>query len=232
MKNKQRTIYKTYFVSGIDTGIGKTFVTGLMAKYLLSQGINVITQKPVETGNSIFSADIQEHRDISGIELNEDDKNRKTNTYLFDFPASPHLSAKLAGTEIEREKIHHHTDYLVSKYDTVIIEGAGGLYVPLSENYLTIDEIKNRNYPLILVSSNKLGSINHTLMSLELCIFNKINLIALIYNQHTLQNDIITDNSFEYFEEYLRNKIPECKLIKIPYSFAEINNVDFSRIFF
>jgi len=159
---------KVIFISGIDTDCGKTIVTGLLAKFLQKTGKKVITQKLVQTGCSEISEDIETHRKIMNIGLLEEDKNHLTCPYIFQFPASPHLSAKIENTEIDIDKILNSTNKLLEKFDIVLIEGAGGLLVPITSNYSTIDFIAKNKYPIILVSSSKLGSINHTLLSLEL----------------------------------------------------------------
>lgn len=86
-----------YFVSGIDTDIGKTVATGMLAKQLLQQGKSVITQKPVQTGCQDIAEDIAVHRKIMGIPMQEADEQRLTMPEIFSHPASPHLAARLDG---------------------------------------------------------------------------------------------------------------------------------------
>ena len=86
---------------------------------------------------------------------------------IFSYPCSPHLAARIDNRPINFDKIENATQELARRYDTVLVEGAGGLMVPLTGEYLTIDYIADKNYPLIFVTSGKLGSINHTLLSLE-----------------------------------------------------------------
>lgn len=93
----------TVFVSGIDTGVGKTVVTGLMARFLLERGMNAATIKLVQTGNTGFSEDRDEHRRFMGKTLPEDAENL-TAPQIFAFPASPHLAAKLENRVVDVEK--------------------------------------------------------------------------------------------------------------------------------
>ncbi len=227
-----KTKYPVYFISGIDTDIGKTFVTGLMIKYLKSKNINVITQKPVETGNSgKISEDIKQHRKIAGMPLSEFDKNGTTCSYLFKFPASPHLSAKLENIEIDKDIIQNASCKLSENFDTLLIEGAGGLYVPLNNNLLTINYIKENNYPLILVTSDRLGSINHTLMSLDLCKIKGINLIGLIFNISEKSEKIISEDSKVIFKEYLNENFPKAVFAEVPFMKSVSNYMDFETVF-
>ena len=98
-----------YFVSGIDTDIGKTVVTGVLAKQLLQQGKSVITQKPVQTGCQDIAEDIVVHRKIMGIPMQEADKQGLTMPEIFSYPASPHLAARLDGRALDLDKIRTAT---------------------------------------------------------------------------------------------------------------------------
>src|SRR5208283_4425536 len=171
------------FVTGIDTDIGKTYATGLLARFFRMRGESVITQKIVQTGCTGRSEDILIHRRIMGLEYTGDDEKGTTCPYLFEFPASPHLAAGLAHARIDPEIITGATDELARKYRHVLMEGAGGIYVPLNDEATLLDYLIMRNYPIILVSSSRLGSINHTLMSLEMLKYKNLVVRGIIYNR-------------------------------------------------
>ena len=156
-----------YFVSGIDTDAGKSYATGFLAREWNKNGQRTITQKFIQTGNIGHSEDIDLHRRIMGIPFTEEDKEGLTMPEIFSYPASPHLASQLDNRPIDFGKIKRATEELSERYDFVLLEGAGGLMVPLTTELLTIDYIAQENYPLIFVTSGKLGSINHTLLSLE-----------------------------------------------------------------
>jgi dethiobiotin synthetase len=204
---------KEYFVSGIDTDCGKTYITGLLAYQLKKAGIRIITSKLVQTGCQGISEDILEHRRIMESEILPEDKSGLTCPLVYSFPASPHLSAKIDNKPIELDVIRESTKQLLQNHDIVLAEGAGGLMVPITGNYLTIEYIKDNKLPLILVSSSKLGSINHTLLSIELCLQNNINLHVVIYNKMPGDNEVITNESFRYIESYLKTKFPNAKMV-------------------
>ncbi len=199
---------KVYFISGIDTDCGKTYVTGLLAARFKEKGCKVITQKPVQTGCREFSDDILSHRKAMGTGFLEADKQGITCSYLFEKPASPHLAARIESRPIDVSVINCHTKQLKADYDIVLIEGAGGLMVPFTDNMLTIDYVKDNNYPLILVSNNKLGSINHTLLSIEACINRGINLHTLIYNRFDGEDKMVSDDSLDVIKHYLACNLP------------------------
>ncbi len=205
-----------YFISGIDTDAGKSIATGVIAATLQNQGRKVITQKFIQTGCREISEDIQKHREIMGISLQEVDLDRTTCPYIMSYPASPHLAAEIDGITVDKDLIHHATEKLSRQYDIVLLEGAGGLYVPVNRHYLTIDYISEYGYPLILVTSSKLGSINHTLMSLELCRIRGIRVSHVIYNDFPDNSEFIKADSIRVIGEYLKNYFPDTPLIELP----------------
>ncbi|WP_251621496.1 dethiobiotin synthase [Odoribacter lunatus] len=205
-----------YFVSGIDTDAGKSIVTGVIAATLRNKGKKVITQKFIQTGCREVSEDIEKHREIMGIPLQEVDLDRTTCPYIMTYPASPHLAAEMDGVTVDKEVIHRATEKLSRLYDIVLLEGAGGLYVPVNRQYLTIDYIREYGYPLILVTSSKLGSINHTLMSLELCRLKGIKVSHVVYNDFPNDSEFIKADSIQVIRDYLKTYFPDCSLLELP----------------
>ncbi|MDH3001443.1 dethiobiotin synthase [Chelonobacter oris] len=211
MKNKQ-----ILFVSGIDTDVGKTLATGFYANRLTAQGLTVITQKLVQTGCQGIAEDIQTHRKIQKIPLQQWDHNGTTCRYVFGYPCSPHLAAAWEGRQLDLEQLTADTQTLSSHYDVVLIEGAGGLAVPLNREITTLDYLARQRYPLILVTSGKLGSINHTLLSLEVCQRRDIPLQAVIYNQYPQIDPIIETETQRYLQGYLARHFPSAEFIMMP----------------
>ncbi|QLB13576.1 dethiobiotin synthase [Bisgaardia hudsonensis] len=197
------------FISGIDTDVGKTIATGLYAKKLMAQGYSVITQKMIQTGNKDLSEDILQHRKIQGIQLTEEDKSGLTCPYLFSYPCSPHLASRLENIEISTALIQQATKKLMAKYDYVLIEGAGGLCVPYNETKTTLDYLREYQHPLILVTSGKLGSINHTLLSLQACQINGIKVHSVMYNLYPKADEIISRETQLFLRNYLKQHFPD-----------------------
>lgn len=186
-------------ISGIDTNIGKTIATGLMAKALLSQGYSVITQKIAQTGCTGIAEDIQKHRELMGVGLYSEDRNGLTCPYVFSKPCSPHLAAELEQTQIDPEKISLATQTLSANFDHVLLEGAGGLMVPLTRDMTFLDYLQKQLYPLVLVSSPRLGSINHTLSLLELAKGRGIEVKGIVYNCYSPCDAVICADSRNVF---------------------------------
>lgn len=207
----------TYFVSGIDTDAGKTVCTGWLARELMKAGRRVATMKFVQTGsNDAQSPDIALHRRIMGIELPEDVR-RITAPECFTYPASPDLAARMDGRSIDFERIETCVALLEQAYDVVLVEGAGGLMVPLTESLTTIDYVKQRQWPMLFVTSGKLGSINHTLLSWEALANRQITLSAVIYNCHNPMPDALIDaDTRVYLHRSAQQAFPEALWLECP----------------
>ncbi len=190
-------------VTGIDTDIGKTIATGLLGRYLRCQGFTVITQKISQTGCRVMSEDILEHRKLMGIGLQDVDRRGLTCPYIFPEPCSPHLAAKLVGRTIDCNLITSATEELRKHYQYVLLEGVGGLSVPLNDEVTLLDYFEQRKYPLILVSSPRLGSINHTLAALELAKGRGLEIRGIIYNRFRVENEAMAEDSANVFSLYL-----------------------------
>lgn len=213
-KWKQKTIY---FISGIDTDAGKSYCTAWYARELMQRGLRVITQKFIQTGNTGHSEDIDLHRRLTGTGYLPEDKEGLTMPEIFSYPCSPHLAARIDKRPIDFEKIERATRELSHRYDTVLVEGAGGLMVPLTEDFLTIDYIAEKQYPLIFVTSGKLGSINHTLLSFEAIKNRGIALDTVLYNLYpTVEDKTIQEDTMKYIKQYLSKHFPGTKFEVVP----------------
>ncbi|ADI92011.1 dethiobiotin synthase [Acinetobacter oleivorans] len=205
-----------YFVSGIDTDIGKTYATGFLAKLWTEQGKKVITQKLIQTGNADISEDIEKHREIMGQGWFQEDHDKLTMPEIFSYPASPHLATRLDNREIDFQKIENATQTLAERFEIVLLEGAGGLMVPLTTSLLSIDYVAQHQFPVILVTSGRLGSINHTLLSLEALKSRGLKLKALVYNLKDESKDpLISQDTSNYLKDYLAVHFLEAEWIEL-----------------
>ena len=194
---------RVVFISGIDTDIGKTIATGLLAESLRQCGENVTTQKLVQTGCTGISEDILRHREIMRIAPLDCDRSGVTCPYVFPEPCSPHLAARLAGQKIDPARLSSATALLLKDYDRVVLEGAGGLLVPLVDGFSALDYVAQEGLSVILVTSPRLGSINHTLSALEILQQRKIDICGVIYNLAGSHHPDITLDSREVFQKAL-----------------------------
>lgn len=212
MKPKTADIVKkSYFITAIDTEIGKTVVTGLLAKQLYQEHPSVITMKVAQTGCEKYSEDIEQHRRLMGISRQAVDEQGLTCPYVFPFPASPHLSAALVDKRIEVDVIKDALAQLQRQYHRVLVEGVGGLMVPLNDEVLLIDLMQHLGLPVILVTSGQLGSINHTLLSLSALKQRQIPLHSVIFNHYSDSDAAISQSTQAYLKNYLKQHFPDAK---------------------
>ncbi len=171
---------KKYFITGIDTDIGKTFISLKICKNLKKKNINTGYFKPLQSGayekDGILKApDVEEIKKQLSIPAEY--------SYLLKGEVSPYLASKINNIEINIEKIKKDIDNFSKNIDTIIIEGAGGLYCPMSDNKTFADLIKYLDVPSIIVATPKLGRLNHILMTLECAKLKGIEIKGIIINK-------------------------------------------------
>jgi dethiobiotin synthetase len=210
------------FVTAIDTGVGKTYTAGLIARHLIALGHGVVTQKLVQTGCSGVSEDIALHRRLMDAALLPEDLEGVTCPYRFRYPASPHLAARMEGVRIDAEHLAARTKSLAERFEDVVLEGVGGLCVPLNHEVTVLDYLANQRYPTVLVTSPVLGSINHTLLSIEALATREIPLCGLIYNRGLGDDPVIAKDSRLIFEAELRRRGLAGRIVDLP----SVNNPD------
>ena len=167
---------KTFFVAGTDTGVGKTLVAGGLASALRLKGCRVGVMKPVSCGSR---EDAEFLMACSGVKDDLD----LVNPVFFKFPLSPNVAARLEKVKVELEKIKDAFDTLSKKYDTLVIEGCGGLLVPIQDDFYVVDLIPMFKAKTVLVSRSGLGAINHSLLSLEVLKNRGLKPIGVIFNR-------------------------------------------------
>jgi len=167
------------FVTATSTGIGKTVVSAAIS-YRLSQDHKICYYKPVQTGgiikeDKIYSSDCEFVSLVCGNKINV------FSSYLFKYPASPHFSARLEDCTIKKQKIVEDYKSIVDKFDFVVTEGAGGLFVPLNEDGFYIYNIpKTLKIGVVLVANASLGAINFVSLNSFFLKNNKIKLASII----------------------------------------------------
>ena len=206
---------ETIFVTGIDTDAGKSYATGWLANRIAATGRSVMTQKFVQTGNEGRSEDIELHRRIMHRDMGAEDY-ALTAPMIFTYPSSPHLAARVDGREVDIRAIDDARKTLEERYDTLLVEGAGGMMVPLTERYLTIDYITDRRLDVALVTNAKLGSISHTLLALEAIERRGLNLRYLLYNTHFDTDPVIAPETRSYIRNYVAEHFPAAEWLDVP----------------
>lgn len=206
---------RVFFITGIDTDAGKTYATAFYALSLEAKGLSVATQKFIQTGCKDTSEDIEAHRHLMHRPALPEDLDGTTAPIIFSYPASAQLAAQIDGREIDLSLVEKSTAKLLERYDRVLIEGAGGLMVPITDTYFTIDYVADHRLPVILVTNGRLGSINHTVLSLEAIASRGIRLAAVIYNRHFDADQTIADDTRGFIRRYLGRHFPDAEYIEL-----------------
>lgn len=152
------------FVTGTGTEVGKTVVAAAIARTLTGEGRRVAVFKPAVTGlDEGVETDHELLRRASGSSQSDEE----IAPYRYGPPASPHLAAAMAGEEIDPERLRRTAGEAAAGAEAIVCEGVGGLLVPLSPGYLVRDLAADLGYPLVIVAGPGLGTINHTLLTVE-----------------------------------------------------------------
>ena len=159
---------QAYFITGTDTGVGKTYVACELLRQYAAQGLKVVGMKPVAAGRE-FLHGAWVHDDVQKLiaASNVLAPLEWVNPYCFDEAIAPHIAAEKVGVEIKIDKIMQSFQQLSQLADVVIVEGAGGFLVPLNDKETLADLVAAFKIPVILVVGVKLGCINHALLSAE-----------------------------------------------------------------
>ena len=194
------------FITGTDTDVGKTFITIALALAFNAMGKKVGIFKPLQSGaiqkeNELLAPDLEEVKKYSSdIKLKY--------SYLLKGEVSPALAAKNEGIEVKPEKIKSDFDEFSKDLDIVLVEGAGGLYCPATDKLLMADIIKLLDIPAIIVARPNLGTVNHTLMTIDCAKQKGIDILGVIINRLPLRtNDDAILNVISQIEDYTDIKV-------------------------
>ena len=193
-----------YFITGTDTGVGKTFVTCALLYTLKAQGIAAIGMKPIAAGgemtpDGLNNEDVEALHSASVVKLQRED----LNCYLLSEPIAPHIAAANEDIDIDLDVIRQRFDQLAELADVVLVEGVGGFIVPLGDNINTADLAQDLDLPVILVVGMRLGCLNHALLTQEAILARGLTLAGWVANQidpHMAE----LDANIEALEERIR----------------------------
>jgi len=176
---------KGLFITGTDTNVGKTYIACLIATELKSRGINIVPRKPVESGCELINGNL--HPSDAALLLKASQSGLSLDNicpFRFEAAISPARAAKITNQKVQlNDLISICTADNNSENDFIITEGAGGFYSPLCEDGLNADLAEKLKLPVLLVANDKLGCINHILLSLEAIAARQLSVAAIVLNQ-------------------------------------------------
>lgn len=202
------------FITATDTGVGKTLVSGLLLGYLRGQGIKAGYQKWVATGCDDQVEDLARVRQLAGQEAEPPRLDLQV-PYRFAYAASPHLAAELAGREIDPEALNMAYETMKENFDILLVEGVGGALVPLRRDLLLADLVARLRIPTLLVARSGLGTLNHTLLSLEALRGRGVPVLGVLLTDGPDEDETIAADNHRTIAELARvrvfGRLPWCK---------------------
>lgn len=183
------------FVAGTDTNVGKTHVCGLLLDFLRKNGCDAGYQKWAATGPEYPPADLEACLRMAQLPLEPELVSSQV-VYHFALPASPHLAAEQEGAVVDPALIRARYQEMLARHELLIVEGVGGIMVPLNRELLLVDLLKEMRIPALVVAKSGLGTINHTLLSLEAMRRRDIPVLGMVFSDATGEEDerLVADN--------------------------------------
>lgn len=170
------------FITGTDTGVGKTLVAAALALHLKKRGLSVGVMKPIETGRSAGRESRSDAVRLRSI-IESEEPLGAICPYSFEPPVAPLTAAQLDGQTINPDTIRRIYRLLSSRYECMVVEGVGGVHVPITRNSNVMDLVKLLRLPVVVVGRSGLGGINHALLTIDALRRKRIQLIALVLNR-------------------------------------------------
>lgn len=207
------------FITGTDTGVGKTRVAAGLLCLARKQGLTAAAIKPVETGcvsreGMLYPEDgaFLHAASAEGLSLDE------CVPWRFSLPASPARAAAMEGRRLNILDLEEHVRAVMERFDLTLVEGAGGLMVPIQERLMMIDLIQRLGFPAILVARAKLGTLNHTLLSVEALKHRDIPVAAIVLSAV----DAEPGPEEAYTPGDLMHLVPDIPVFRLPYLAEDI----------
>jgi dethiobiotin synthetase len=210
------------FVTGTDTGVGKTVLTALLLHHFRHAGVRALAMKPYCSGGR---GDVKLLQSLQPGELSD----AEMNPFYFAQPVAPFVAQESRNRPISLEKAVEKIITIQKRCEQLIVEGSGGLYVPLGKNYSVADLIVKLNCRVIVVARNQLGTINHTLLTIKALQTLRINTSRLTV---VLMNKPKRDASTASNQRTITSSIRPINVLSLPQSSKSLNSAEKIRQFF
>jgi dethiobiotin synthetase len=194
--SRERDNVKGFFITGTDTGVGKTVITVAVIKAIRLLGLSACGMKPIETG-CIKEGDVLVPSDGMFIKTiaHMDEKVKQISPCCFESPLAPLPASEIEGIPVNLEEIKKSFLKLSKDYEAVVVEGLGGLLVPIERDYFVIDLARNFGLPVIVVSRPGLGTLNHTMLTVKYAIKEGLNVAGTIINYTQPPEDTLAEDT-------------------------------------
>jgi len=199
--------HRQLFITATDTGVGKTMISGLLLGYLREQGILAGYQKWVATGVDDGVEDLDRVLELAGLPGQPAEPLDLVVPYRLPYGASPHLAAERAEREIEPGVIIRAYEKMRERYEVLLVEGVGGLLVPLRRDLVLADLLADLKIPTLLVARTGLGTLNHTLLTLEALRHREIPMLGVLSTDGPEEDETIAADNLKTIAELGRIKV-------------------------
>jgi len=212
-------LLKGVFITGTDTGIGKTVVAAGILRHLRSEGLDIVPMKPIQTGATKDMGTEMQSTDLKfcleAADLHPSDEELEWMApYRYEPACSPHLAGKMAGSYPQVGRIKECAERLCERHAGIIVEGAGGVLVPINESTTMLDLMYALGLPVVIVARAGLGTINHTLLSINALRARRLDIAGVILNEtEDVERDLIREDNPKAIAEF--GQVPI--LAEIPY---------------
>ncbi len=205
---------KGILITATDTGAGKTIITALLGLYLKAKGYDTGVLKPVETGcNETEGVLFPEDGAFLNLYLSPDSSVEETTPFRFKLPLAPSVAASLEGKTLDYSRVVAFCKERLDSYDITLIEGVGGLLVPLTDDKMVIDLAIDLDIPLLIVSPDRLGTLNHTLLTVRVARAEGLNVCGVILNEVSMSSDISRETNIRE----LKRLLVDIPVVKVPF---------------
>jgi dethiobiotin synthetase len=193
---------KGFFIAGTDTGVGKTCIAGGLASFYHQLGMRVGVMKPIESGCKRLEDGLhsQDALFLKKMSSSPDDLDQIV-PYRLELPLTPSVAAEMEGIEIDLKEVKRIYQQLERNYDLMLIEGVGGLLAPLYKRFTSVDLVRLLGIPVIVVARNTLGTINHTLLTVEHARQRSLALVGIIINNCDADPDVSSETNPEVIKQ-------------------------------
>lgn len=186
-----------FFITGTDTGVGKTVITAGLLGALRKRGLDAVALKPIQSGgvsvgNQLISEDARFYQTVSAGPYSL----RELNPVCLEAPLAPAVAATVAGLTINLDEVVGHCQAMRAKHHLTLVEGAGGLLVPLVDTRVTVADLAERmGLPLVIVARPNLGTINHTALTVAYARARGLEVAGIIINRYDHENPGIAERT-------------------------------------
>ncbi|MDV2686357.1 dethiobiotin synthase [Alkalihalophilus lindianensis] len=194
------------FITGTDTDVGKTVATAYVVQVLREAGIDAVGYKPIQTGIATDHPDVEFYQKVAGTEATA------PTTYTYNEPCSPHLAAKQEQSSICLDEILKQVEMVEKKHKYVVIEGAGGLVVPLNTSGMTLTTLVQKlGFAVLVVAKSKVGVLNHAALTIHYAKSKGIKVAGMLLNECSVKPDFVEKDNIKMLQEM--NQVPIVSMI-------------------